>query len=156
MSENDRVPTKIVELLIANINELSKQVQRMPEKSAKDVEILTKAITKIIDKLNTPPRHEELDEKLDGIEIKIDKNDEDLNEKIDEKIIEKGLNEIKESINDNLIIKIKWMIRSVWIVFSLIAFTFFIASLFIDYSNKSVIEEFKKECVKIEQSINQK
>ena len=71
-----QVPTRIVELLIANISELSKQVQSMPNQVATDIspdldKILVVADT-VLRKLNTPPRIEELDKKLDITLGKID------------------------------------------------------------------------------------
>jgi len=151
-----QVPTRIVELLISNINELSKQVQAMPGQVATDIaadiERLTIATTTIITKLNTPPRNEELNEKLD---ITI--------ERIDTNVVNNGINDIKRTLKDELIgqvvkeelinklikteliSKIRWMTRSVWLVTGFLAIAMLIASIIVTINNKDIVSDLKKE-----------
>jgi hypothetical protein len=153
-----QVPQKIVELLISNINELAKQVQIMPSQVATDIsadiERLTVATTTVVSKLSTPPRNEELSEKLD---ITI--------ERIDTDVIRNGLDEIKKTLRDDLmnqlireelinkliktelIGKVKWMTRSVWLVTGFLAVAMLIASIIVMINNKDIVADIKKEIV---------
>jgi hypothetical protein len=154
-NSDGQVPQKIVELLISNINELSKQVQSMPIQVAADIsadiERLTVATTTVINKLNTPPRNEELNEKLD---IAI--------ERIDTIVIKDGLNEVKKTLKDELIGqvvreelinklikteligKIKWMTRSVWLVTTFMAIAMLIASIIVMINNKDIVKDLQQ------------
>jgi len=132
------VPSKIVELIISNINELTKQVQSAPDKIAddisRDLENVNRSISDVYTKVTTPPRNEELAEKLDN--IKIDTSD------------------IKEKI-DTLNRTAKWLFTSIWVVTIVLSIAFFVASFYVTYSNNDLVEKLK-ETSKIEQSINER
>lgn len=127
------VPTKIVELLISNITELTKQVQRMPgeisEEIAHELERITTATTTVINKLTTPPRNEELDKKLDDTISKVDTGHEDLKQAVED---------IDNTVKTELVNKISWMTRSVWLAFTLFAVVIFISSLFITFNKPKI------------------
>ena len=136
------VPSRIVELIISNIkaiaaviNELTKEVQRAPEKIfdgiSRDLENLNQSICKIDTKVNTPPRNEELAEKLDLIIGKTD-----------------VVCELNKTI--------KWLFRSIWLVTIIISIVIGVASYVTHFSNKDLINQLKSENIKIEQSIDER
>lgn len=140
-----QVPTRIVELLIANISELSKQVQSMPNQVATDIspdldKILVVTDT-VLRKLNTPPRIEELDKKLDITLGKIDLKN--VSDGVDGKIVFESIESVKKLIEVELIGKIKWMTLSVWIITSFVMIAMIIATLFIQVNNKDIVTDLK-------------
>ena len=134
-----QVPTRIVELLISNINELTKQVQSVPnkvsEEVARDLEKLVVAVTTVINNINTPPRNEEIDKKLDTALNKVDDGHGGISSEIQA---------LSELVQEQLIDKLKWMIRSVWLVVGFFSLAVLIASIFMSYQNKDFIKDLKK------------
>lgn len=144
---NGLVPSSVVKLLIENIRELTSKVDQLPDRSSKDFELLTSAITDLVVKINTPPRHEELDRKLSNLKHSIGESDTSLNKKLD------GLN---ICIKDDVSLKIKWMTRSVWIIFGLFSAAILVASFFINYNNDEILREFQKKIDKMELRIDKR
>lgn len=108
---NGHVPTRIVELLITNINELSKHVQHMPPMVSKElapqIDKLEDSCNKIITKLNTPPRNEELKDSLTSIDDKVSQHNMDVDNKL-----------IKKISNMTLTVKVAMAVLSIAILLS--------------------------------------
>jgi len=135
MTNGNGVPTKIVELIISNVNELTKQIQSAPDKIASDIsrnlENVNQSVSNIYTKVTTPPRNEELAEKLDLIIGKTD-----------------VICELNKTI--------KWLFRSIWLVTIIISIVIGVASYVTHFSNKDLINQLKSENIKIEQSIDER
>jgi len=69
----DSVPTSVVEKLITTVVELTKQVTSMPHtissSMSNDIDKVTTALTKVADRMNMPPRNEELEALLKELKI---------------------------------------------------------------------------------------
>ncbi len=130
------VPIRIVELLISNMNELTKQVQSMPNQIISDISIdlerLTVATTAIINKISTPPRNEEIDKKLDA-----------TLECLNDEVINNGLTALKTLINDSVVAPVRRMTFSVWIVTGFVGIAMLISSIIVNINNKDIVKEIK-------------
>lgn len=71
---NNHVPTRIVQLIIDNMKLLFEQVKRSQDRTDKEINDLTGAITTLVTNLNTPPRVEDVNKKVCVIEEKLDKS----------------------------------------------------------------------------------
>jgi len=89
MTQNG-VPTTIVEKLIDNLKDLTKNITEITVKqnSLQDsmdetADKFATALTKVAERLNTPPRHEELEKQIKSLETKLDtyeKHEQEQNE----------------------------------------------------------------------------
>lgn len=78
MTQNG-VPTSLVEKLLDNLRELTKNVAEITVKQNnlqdsmdETTDKIAIAITKVAERLNTPPRHEELEKEIKALETKLD------------------------------------------------------------------------------------
>lgn len=80
MTQNG-VPTSLVEKLLDNLKDLTKTVAELGIKQNnlqdgldETSDKIALAITKVAERLNTPPRHEELEKEIKSLETKIDQS----------------------------------------------------------------------------------
>lgn len=69
------VPEKIVEKMIDHINVLSTNVNAQAQSThalTKEMDTLADSLSKVLDKLATPPRHEEIYSKMTEIEVNVE------------------------------------------------------------------------------------
>lgn len=74
VDNNNHVPTRVVQLIVDNMKLLFDQVQRSQDKTDREINELTGAMTTLVNNLNTPPRIEEVDNKVTAIEEKLDES----------------------------------------------------------------------------------
>jgi len=134
---NGHVPSRIVELLISNINALTKEIQQLPSALHTDMSNELSQMTKLLDsinkKINTPPRSEELADSID----KVQKSLEEHQAITEEQLIKHGIVRLQQ-----LMKSFRVVIITVCSVFSAAVL---LTGLFIGYSNDNLAEELKKE-----------
>lgn len=139
---NGHVPGKIVELLITNIDALTKEIQRIPGILHSDVSNeltqLNNIVSDINKKINTPPRNEELRDSID----KVQRSLEEHQAVTEEQIIRQGITKLQ-----GLMKSLRTIIITVCSVFSAAVI---LTGFFIDYSNDSLIEKLKEDTSVVE------
>lgn len=133
---NGHVPSRIVELLISNINALTKEIQQLPSALHTDMSNELSQMTKLLEsierKLNTPPRNEELSDSIDKVYKSLDAHQAIT----EEQIIRKGIVKLQELMKN-----LRTVIVTVCTVFSIAVL---LTGVFINYSNDNLAEELKK------------
>lgn len=134
---NGHVPSRIVELLISNINALTKEIQQLPgalhADMSNEISQMTKLLESIEKKLNTPPRNEELSDSIGRVQTALDAHQAIT----EEKLIQDGIVKLQ-----NLMKNFRIIIVTVCTVFSAAVI---LTGLFIDYSNDNLAKELKKD-----------
>jgi ABC-type hemin transport system substrate-binding protein len=141
VDEHKVVPTGIVEKLIDNIKDFANKFQtyethvdHLEDSFYAQLEKVASAIHEVGTRLNTPPRHEELEKKLDDVL----KNVEEVKQK-------------QSAQNDRL----KNVIRAIKIALSLFGGAVLLAGLVVGISEKLSRDALTKDQVKIEERVKQ-
>lgn len=134
---NGHVPSRIVELLISNINALTKEIQQLPgalhTDMSNELSQMTKLLESINKKLNTPPRNEELSDSIDKVQKALDSHQAIT----EEQLIKQGIVKLQ-----GLMKNLRTVIITVCAVFSAAVL---LTGLFIDYSNDNLAKELKRD-----------
>jgi len=139
---NGHVPTRIVELLITNLNELSKHVQELPSASAKELRPYINRVEsiseKILDNLQTPPRNNELLLELEELNADLKAHSRMTNEKV---LGADGIQGLKNVIKSGVAEELKRTRFAIKVGLSIFAIVMIVASVFMKISNQDLVDK---------------